>query len=173
MQKLKYNLVSLLAVSAAGFSASAQGFYGQIGYANYDLGVFDANVAEIRGGYQFTPNFGVEAQAGFGSGEHNPAVFPPANQEYKNSYGFFGTATYPLENGWELFGRLGWIQTSVETNFSVGPPFSTDIEDDGVSAGAGARYFWNERSGLSLDYTYIDYTNESGGNIALGYIHRF
>jgi OOP family OmpA-OmpF porin len=116
---------------------------------------------KIFGGYQFTPNWGIEGQYvylgkydvtnGGGSGSYKP-----------ESWGLAATGTIPLSNNFYLMGKLGAAFNRLrDSNFSGGN--KTDL-----LAGVGAGYNFNANWGIRAEYENfgkITKNNNNGGDI--------
>ena len=127
-------LLSACAVAAAFVAAPAfaQGYVG-IGagsskVSGTDLTTFGVNytgvnssksILKLFGGYQFTPNWGVEAQfSDLGKrteiGTQNGVVISAASAGFKQ-YGVAAIGTLPLSNEFSVFGKLGVSANKVDT----------------------------------------------------------
>jgi len=115
---------------------------------------------KIFGGYQFTPNWGIEGQYvylgkydvtnGGGSGSYKP-----------ESWGLAATGTIPLSNNFYLMGKLGAAFNRLsDSNFSGSN--KTDL-----LAGVGAGYNFNANWGIRAEYENFGKItkNNNGGDI--------
>ncbi|MES2511328.1 MAG: outer membrane beta-barrel protein [Pseudomonadota bacterium] len=123
-------ILSVCAVVAATFAAApafAQGYIGfgvgsakltgvdgtqGIAPSSLTGGNTSRSLVKLYGGYQFTPNWGVEAQySDLGSRDltlRNGAGAVTATGSYKNSqFSVAGTGTLPLSSSFSLLGKLG------------------------------------------------------------------
>lgn len=151
------------------------------GYTAADFEDATLGLAVARYNYSFTDYLAAEAEIGFGIVEDDISDGAlDADVSANLSYGLFGVVQYPLdERGSNLFARLGYQETELE--FDIAGIGETDVDTDGVAAGVGANYFFNDRSGVRFDYTYFDAeVDEDGINAdgeahfyGISYVHKF
>jgi OmpA-OmpF porin, OOP family len=129
-------LAAVLA-AAATLPARAEGLYvgGSLGTPNYrdDIngvsGSSNSGVSgKVFGGYEFTPNFALEAGAVKLGHIDNDAGSVRGHSYYLDAVG-----TLPLAANWSLLGRLGVAQSKVETPLG-------DDRGTGLKYGAGVQY---------------------------------
>lgn len=147
--------IALAAVLAAGVSAPAfaqdMGAYGDIGIANIntDTGAGDANILMVQGhlGYDFNDYFGVEGELGFGIGDEDVSG---VTVEVNNTFGAYAVLSTPMNDGFEFFARLGYVQAEVEAS-----ALGTSVSDsgDGAAYGVGAKYYFDGVNGVRFDVT--------------------
>ena len=140
----------------------AQGFNGNVDddTENFNFRVF--------GGYQLTPNFGVElAYLTLGDLDLLATVTAPVNGTVKaesdiDGFEFVATGAYPIYKDLDLTARIGGIYYNADGDVSVTGPLGAasrySVEDDGVAFTGGvgfAREFgtrWTWRGG----WQYVD-----------------
>lgn len=154
---------SLLSVSAQAALSYGNGYTGQP-YVGVKVGQFDLDEAGaddptaygIYGGYNFDPNFGVEAEY-VGSDD---ADYYNGDIDAK-SYGVYGTYRYYVPNT-AFYGKakLGIAKTEVEgssvssNNFDT--RFRTISEDDtSLAGGLGVGYAVNSDFGIEAEYDIV------------------
>jgi outer membrane immunogenic protein len=144
---------ALTAVAAVAAPAAAQdaanGFYGNIGYTfvnaddlDVDLGALGAKV-----GYKFNPYIGVEGEAAFGVDDDN---FGPIKLELKHTVAAYVVGFVPVNEQFELLGRVGYGNTEVEASGFGG---SASADDSCWNVGVGAQYFFTANDGVRAEYT--------------------
>jgi outer membrane immunogenic protein len=124
-----------------------------VGYTQFDLDGAEVGAVTGRLGYNFTPNFGVE-------GEGNWGLDDDAGVELSSAYGAYAVGRIPLGNSFGVHGRVGYANAEVDTP-------GGDVEDDGVSYGAGVSWQATPGFGIRADYTRFEGDNDVDG-ISLG-----
>lgn len=147
---------SLLSMGAQAAVSYGNGYTGQP-YVGAKVGQFDLDVDGaddptaygIYGGYNFDPNFGVEAEY-VGSGD---ADYRGGDIDAK-TYGAYGTYRYAFPNtGLYAKGKLGVAKTEVEGNYVSGirnVSFSDD--DTSLAGGVGLGYSVNPDFSVEAEY---------------------
>lgn len=146
---------SVLSVGAQAAVTYGNGYTGQP-YAGVKVGQFDLDVDGasdptaygVYGGYNFDPNFGVEAEfvgsddADYKGGDINA-----------KTYGAYGTYRYAFPNtGLYAKGKLGVARTEVEaSNTAFGLHNGTD-KDTSLAGGVGLGYSVNPDFGIEAEY---------------------
>ena len=139
---------SLLSVGAQAAVAYGNGYTGQP-YVGVKVGQFDLDVDGadkptaygVYGGYNFDPNFGIEAEY-VGSDD---ADYYNGDIDAK-SYGAYGTYRYQFPNtGLYAKGKLGVAKTEIEGNFLAENSNRKTISKDDTSLAGGV--------GLGLGYS--------------------
>lgn len=164
---------SLPAVADAGWYAAAD-----VGQSQFSGGVFDDDQLpaswirsssdnstgyRLTGGYQFTPNWGVEAgYLDLGHGTHTgtnprPDPFRPdvtTSVSYRiGAKGLFvaGTGTWPIDPQWSLFARVGMVDGRLDTQpHANGLIFLQGGTDTSWKATYGVGAKWNFQPQWSL-----------------------
>ena len=143
---------SLLSVGAQAAVAYGNGYTGQP-YVGVKVGQFDLDVDGaddptaygVYGGYNFDPNFGIEAEyvgsddADYYNGDINA-----------KSYGAYGTYRYQFPNtGLYAKGKLGVAKTEVDISV---PGFSDSESDTSLAGGVGLGYSVNPNFSVEAEY---------------------
>lgn len=152
--------VAVAAMLAVPTAANAQ-WYAGAGYTQYEFDGADAEVGGVTGrvGYNFSPNFGVEGEGTWGTDDDNGV-------ELDSAYGGYAVGRIPLgSSGFGVHGRVGYQTVEVSTP-------GGDIEDDGVSYGAGASWQATPGLGIRADYTRFE-GDEDADAISLGGVVNF
>lgn len=173
---MKKNILAAALLSALTSTAMAEGFYGavDIGQATFKdacsglqagFACSDSDTAiKLGGGYQFTPNVGVEASYGTlgrakGSGIDTSAGFPIAiSAEAKfTTLQISATGTFPIANSFSLIGKLGIARTTLDssaTGTALGRTVSSSISASSTkfAYGIGAQYDFAKSVGVRAQY---------------------
>jgi OOP family OmpA-OmpF porin len=164
---------ALLALPAAAQTAMS-GFYVGAGVGQSKakdwcaLGGFDScddkkTAWKIFGGYQFTPNFAVDA--GYTKLGKFTASFGPETEEAKvTAWEASLLAGAPLVGGLSIFGRLGVYRASVEDVDNLFGTFKHDNNDFTYGLGLGFDFTRN----LGVRAEWQRYNKVGGGETALG-----
>jgi OOP family OmpA-OmpF porin len=113
---------------------------------------------KLYGGYQFTPNWGLELQySDLGRFNYNVSAGAlSGNGTYKaDQWSLAGTGTLPLNQNFYLFGKLGFSANHVSSsNVTVGGVTVTSSSGNKTDllAGLGAGYNFNKNIGIRLEY---------------------
>ena len=176
---MKFLKAALVATALTGFAASAQaqdsGAYINIGI---DAVEFDAYNLSGKLGYNINEYFGVEGQAGFGISDEKIDDFKIG---VDNTFGGFGVLRFPAGENFDIFARAGYHFTKFGAS---GFGESVSVNTDGFALGAGINYWFSEKDGLRLEYTYLDvnisdddgdFEDEGGGGdvFTLSYARKF
>jgi len=200
----KLTTASLLAVMLITPAAFAQdrAFYvdGTIGQVSADD--FDFTVINGHLGFKFGQYFGLEGELGFGLGEEDVSVSDIGGQDaldqllsevgvnpgdvsvsgeasLSRKFGAFGTAGTTLDNGLEVFGRVGVVSAELKVTGAVtylGQTVSSSSKESGTALayGIGGKYYFNGPNGIRLDLTNYEVGDEvDSTEIAIGYTRRF
>ena len=156
---------SLLSVGAQAAVAYGNGYTGQpyigakVGQFNLDYeGADDPTAYGIYGGYNFDPNFGIEAEY-VGSGDADYSYRGYNGDVDAKSYGAYGTYRYAFPNtGLYAKGKLGVAKTEVEatgTN-ALGFRVNPNESNTGIAGGIGLGYSVNPDFAVEAEYDILD-----------------
>ncbi len=170
-------IASLLALAPAAL-AQDKGMYGDIGVSqiNFDDDDLDFSVTMIQGrlGYDFNDYFGVEGELAFSlDGDTvNTADFgiTPAldiDVDITQTAGIYGVLSTANTQGFEFFGRVGYVQAEIKGSSSV---FAISEEGEGLAYGLGAKYYFDGLNGVRADFSSIEGETT---NLSLAYTRRF
>ncbi len=161
-------------VSAPAFAAEPHGWYlgAGVGYAQNKLSdnVFPSGTSEktndigfkIYGGYQFTPNWAVEAEyLNFGKYSAN---YPGdgSDQAKTSGLGISAVGTLPLSAQFALLGKLGVLAKYTKANSydnSGNSFYSQNKTTTAVLLGLGAEYRFTQNFALRGEYEYAGKTS--------------
>jgi len=113
---------------------------------------------KIYGGYQFTPNWGLEMQyADLGRFKYTLSqVGASADGTYRaDQWSVAGTGTLPLSNNFYLMGKLGFSSNHVSMSSSCVPAgcmTNGNGRKTDLLAGIGAGYNFNKNWGVRVEY---------------------
>ncbi|WP_350561647.1 porin family protein [Psychrobacter sp. CAL346-MNA-CIBAN-0220] len=155
LQKTLFALAagSLLSVGAQAAVSYGNGYTGQP-YVGVKVGQFDLDVNGadkptaygVYGGYNFDPNFGVEAEY---VGSDDADYYNNGDIDAK-TYGAYGTYRYAFPNtGIYAKGKLGVAKTKVEANTLL---TSYSDSDTSLAGGVGLGYSVNPNFGVEAEY---------------------
>jgi hypothetical protein len=125
----------------------------------------------LRGGYQFHPNFGVEAEGSIGvSGDTDPATGVEFTEKYE--VGAFVVGYLPISDRFDVLARVGYAQSKLEGK--LGAITATDTVN-GAAAGVGLRLFpESENNGVRVDYTHYFFNHDSAADAgSITFVHKF
>lgn len=116
----------------------------------------DGASGAIRGGYDWQMGngvFGVGAE--YNAGKYKDTV-GGTKAEYKNMGTIFARAGYAINDNWLAYGMLGYSRAKLE--ITDGPTVAGKRKDtvDGVMAGIGTEYRFNEKWSGYGEYAYSD-----------------
>ena len=146
---------SLLSVSAQAAVSYGNGYTGQP-YVGVKVGQFDLDVNGaddptaygVYGGYNFDPNFGIEAEY-VGSDD---ADYRGGDIDAK-SYGAYGTYRYAFaDTGIYAKGKLGVARTEIEASNTTRNLFNGTDKDTDIAGGVGLGYSVNPNFSVEAEY---------------------
>lgn len=192
--------VFLACAIAAMFTAApvlAQGYIG-LGLGSSSISGFDrtqngaafagGNAAKtstkILGGYQITPNWGVEAQY-TALGKRATTVTPIQNGANTNSFdasqfGIYGTGTLPINASFSLIGKLGVSANRIKLGDTQGGSEKSSATN--FSYGLGASYKITPQISLRAEYedfgklakdSAVNNISIKGSNLSLSLLYSF
>ena len=151
--------IAITAFSVTATAAQAQ-LYGEVGYtslkvkATYDDDKYKAspNVLGVTVGYDVHENASVEAMGVFGVNQANIKVngtSVPAKLIVNSSYGVFLKPKAMLNESFEIFGRLGYMNSKVSI---TGAGLSGSETNNGFAYGLGSNYYVTKTTYLTVNY---------------------
>ena len=109
-----------------------------LGYAYLDGEGVEFDALALRGGYDVTANFGLEAEALFGLDDETAVYGGSAvNLGLDYGYGVYAKAQYPALESVSLFGRAGYFWNSYDVSTAT---VAYGDDNNGVALGAGAEW---------------------------------
>lgn len=146
---------------------------GSVGYTHLDTDGGNLGAITGRVGYDFNRNFGIEGEASIGVRDDDITVAGVNGKvEHDWDAAAYGVAKLPVNENFEIFGRLGYGTTSVKADVA-GVTASADGES--VNYGVGANYFIDGRNGVRADWTRRDFRGDGGeaDTYGLSFVRRF
>jgi opacity protein-like surface antigen len=164
---------ALTALPAAAQTVSAPAFYGNLGYSAVDAD--DATLGAITGrvGARLHPNFGAEAEVGFGVDDDTVRVGATnVKAELKHSVAAYGVGFLPVNEKFELLARVGYGSTKVRASAAG---VSASDTNESWNYGVGAQYSFDGANGVRADYTRHDFNHDAGNADvwAVSYVRKF
>ncbi len=139
-----------------GAAAANTGTYASVGILTDHSNRTDTNLSglNLRLGQRFTPNWGVEGEAAFGTNKDSNA-----NGDYrlKDKVGVYGVGYVPVGE-FDLFARAGVANTDLK--YPAGMP--KDETGTSLDYGVGAQYHVAPSYAIRADWTASDYTQHHG-----------
>jgi hypothetical protein len=132
-------------------------WYAGAGYTQYEPDDAD-DVGGVTGrlGYRFSPHFAVEGEGTVGVDDGDDA-------DLNSAIGAYAVGILPIgSSGFDVHARAGYNQLDIERDLAP------DIDDGGLSYGAGVGWQVGERFGLRADYTRTDTDDADVDGISLG-----
>ncbi|HEX2558511.1 porin family protein [Phenylobacterium sp.] len=166
--------VALLALPGLASAQEATSVYGNIGYAHLDAEDGDLGAVQARLGARFHPNFGVEGEAAFGVNDEEVTIAPgvTADLELKHQLGIYAVGFLPLNENFELLGRVGYSTAEIEASATGFGSASDDL--DGWAFGVGGQYFFDGQNGVRVDYTRHEFDEDLEADVwSVAYSRRF
>jgi outer membrane immunogenic protein len=165
---------ALTLISAPALAQSAApGVTGSIGYTHFDGD--DASLGAITGrlGYDFNRNFGIEGEASIGVADEDVTI-AGVNGSIEHDYdaAAYAVAKLPVNENFELFGRVGYGTTSLKADVAG---YTAREDGESINYGVGANWFFDGQNGLRGDFTRRDFRGDGGevDTYALSFVRRF
>lgn len=155
--------LSAVAIAAGAHAQDTSSFKLSAGYdrADFDGGEFDT--VALRGTYDFSDFFGMEAQTNFGFNDESGV-------ELNYSAGLFGVVRANIsENGGpsNVFFRAGYTITELSGG-------GLTADDTAFAYGVGGEFFMDDRNGFRIDYTRMDFDDGGDASVyGVSYVRRF
>lgn len=156
-------------------SSNATGINGseRDGLNNFTLsGGTRATSWKLYGGYQFTPNWGVEAQyTDLGKRSPRLTISGPGGgsaglNASPSQWSIAGTGTMPLSNNFYLLGKLGVSRNKIDNATVTVGTFTESIRGTSKTdllAGLGVGYNFNKNVGVRFEYENFGKFSSNGG----------
>lgn len=169
---MKFALALLAGVAIAGSAVAEPEFNLSGGYTILDGDDGSLGAITGRGTVFFNQNFGFEGEASFGVQDEDVGV---GTLELNNQLAAFGIAKLPVNEQFDVFGRVGYGTSEFEASI---PGVGSDSADvDGFMFGGGAQYFFTPTFGVRGDYTRFEADEDGfdGGadQFAISAVFRF
>lgn len=170
MKKFMLAAAAAACLVASPAAAEGMGIYatGGITHADTDADVsFEAVTGRV--GARFHPNLAVEGElsVGFEQDYLNGVTY-----ELSNDFGAYAVALLPMTENADLLARVGYGRTNIDVG-------GEDFGDEGFRYGVGAQFFFNNTSGVRIDFTRYDLGEDFTGDdvdadaYTVSYVHKF
>lgn len=163
------NKLAILAIAATMVASTASAQSAVDCYINAGVGQLHtrgSDTTELNGrvGVNLNPNFGIEAEGGFGVSDDNKLII-----KQNGNLGAFGVARAEVAPNFALLGRMGYSHAWTEQR--VGNRIK-DVNDGSFAIGAGAQFMFDENNGVRLDYTRL--TKDKGADkYGVSFVRKF
>lgn len=148
---------------------------GSIGYTQLDHADGSLGAVTSRLGVDFNRYLGAEGEFSVGVLDDD---FTVAGVEGKTKLEYdaaaYAVGKLPLGENLELFGRVGYGTTQIETR--VPGIVSASADGESLNYGAGANWFFNGRQGVRGEWTRRDFQDDGAGEVdtyGLSFVSRF
>ena len=153
----RFAFLAAVAVSAlmAAPTANAQ-WYAGAGYTQYDADHADST-GGITGrlGYRVNPNLAVEGEGTVGTNDGD-------NASLNSAIGAYAVGILPVgSSGFDVHGRVGY------NHLDISRDAAPDIDDGGLSYGAGVGYNFTQRFGVRADWTRTETDADNADAVSL------
>ncbi|WBQ13899.1 porin family protein [Hyphomonadaceae bacterium BL14] len=170
---MKTILLSTAAALVLASGASAQDGRTHIGggVAHFDADGANFNAIYVRGGFDLTAFFGVEAEGQIGIQDDEVAIGGGLTADVGLNYGLagFAKAQYPVSEQFSVFARAGYAWGEFDASASG---LTIQEDNDGPAYGVGAEWAFSGPNAIRFDYTRYDFDGDA--NVwTLGYVRRF
>ncbi len=143
-------IAAAAAIAFAAAGAQAQ-LYGEVGYSaiNVDMPGHGVDLGAISGivGYGVHENLAFEGFLALGV---NDDKIGSTKVELEHAYGIFAKPRVMLNPNFELYGRLGYVESKAKGSNSLG---SLSDSDGDWAYGIGGNYYFNPNTYLGVSYT--------------------
>lgn len=135
--------------------------YAELSYAWLTLSStgYDVTATDAIGrfGYEFTKNVGAEI---FGATSLSSGELNGISVKVDSAYGAYLKLRTEASPGFEIFGRLGWVDATLKASV---PGASASSSDNSFSYGVGAQYTFSDKWYFQVDY--MSYYDKDGDTI--------
>ena len=166
--KLITKVVAAAVISIVAVSAQAQ-LYGEVGYTalNVDMPNHSIDLGAISGviGYGVHENLALEGFLAFGVNDDRIGA---TKVELEHAYGVFAKPRVMLSPNFELYGRLGYVESKAKGSNNLG---SLSDSDGDWAYGIGGNYYFNPKTYLGVSYTRFydkDHVQADGLTVGVG-----
>ncbi|MGO3120140.1 MAG: porin family protein [Moraxellaceae bacterium] len=165
---------SLLSVSAQAAPAAQSGYIGAKGgqFILDDDGtdsLDNATAFGVYGGYNLTPNFGLEAEY-VGSADADVSVMGFSGEYNVSALGLYGTARYDFPtNPMFVKGKLGFVHAETEVSFRGSEVSDSDTD---VAVGGAVGFAVNPQVDVLAEYTMLS-GDADGQLLSIGANYNF
>ncbi len=170
MKKLMLAAAAAACLVASPAAAEGMGLYATGGLTHADTD-FDVSFEAVTGrlGARLARNLAVEGEVSVGFEQDK---LGGETVELTNDYGAYGVALLPMTDNADLFARVGFGRTNIEAG-------DEEFSHEGIRYGVGAQFFFNDMSGVRVDFTRFDLGDEFTGedqdadSYSVSYVHKF
>lgn len=170
MKKLMLAAAAAACLVASPAAAQGMGLYATGGLTHADSD-FDVSFEAVTGrlGARFAKYLAVEGELSVGFEQD---FVNGTEVELSNDFAAYGVALLPMTDNADLFARVGAGRTSIEEG-------GEDFSHEDIRYGVGAQFFFNDTSGVRIDFTRLELGDEITGDdqdadtYSVSYVHKF
>ena len=170
MKKLMLAATAAACLVASPAAAEGMGLYVTGGLTHADTD-FDVSFEAVTGrlGARFAKHLAVEGEVSVGFEQD---FVDGVAVELSHDAAIYGVALLPMTDNADLYARVGAGSTSIEAD-------GEELSHEAMRYGVGAQFFFNDVSGVRVDFTRIDLGDEFTGEDAdadtysVSYVHKF
>lgn len=143
-----------LAQTAADTGVTFAVGYGQVKADDGAGDSIDLSAFQVKAGYRFHTNFGVEGEFGWGAGREQVGTGPSlVSVNIEREAGVFAVGFLPLTPGFSLFARAGYVDFKLKAASSTA---TASAGDTGTAFGGGLLFDLPANTALRAEYTRYD-----------------
>ena len=186
MKTIRFGMLAVSIVISGTVFADAFYAGGGVGQSEIDADAgfssfSDTDVGwKIFGGYMFNKYFAVEgAWVDFGDFSDtvvNPVFLSPARAKLElDGFAISGVASYPVNEAFSVFGKLGVWAWSSDVKIAIVPGFSVDTDDDGtdVMFGAGGSYHFTQAISVRAEWERFTSDGDDADLLSISGVYKF
>lgn len=165
--------LGLVALPAAALAQDESRGYATLGYTQIDTEQAVLGAVTGRAGWKVLPYVGVEGEVSIGVEDDtfDVSIGGSGSIELKHDFAAYAVAFLPLGEHIELFARVGYGSSSVESSV---PSVTVTGDGESFNYGLGANAFYGA-NGVRADWTRKDYQDNGGeaDTWSVSYVRRF
>lgn len=172
--------LALVGGAAIAQEAPATGAYASAGYSlispSGDRGG-DLGALTLKGGYQFNPYFGLEAEGAIGIDDDSYSTGANARVSYGLDYslGAFGVARYPVTDKVDVFARAGVVHAKFDGKARIGTTtVKLSDKNEWFAGGAGVQFNIDPKNSIRAEYTRYEDNNDLDADVwGASFVRKF
>jgi outer membrane immunogenic protein len=184
---MKALLCAAAAVACMAATPAAAAAYATIGLSHIDaeagdipeVGTLGFEAVTARAGVGITPYVAVEGEVQFGW-EDATTTFTDGTDDIavttslKNDFGVYLVGRLPMTENANLLARIGYGRSEYDMEMTDGTTTESGSDKtDGYRYGVGAEFFFNDVSGVRIDFTRTNTSEIDADAYTISYVHKF